>query len=161
MTGNARTITDWKRDRRFARYVELFNRREFFKAHEVLEDLWLQLAGPDRDFLQGLIQLAVALEHDARGNPMGAEKVLRSATRRLAPYGERHAGVRAGELKNRIAAYLAGEEKAPPAFALSAARSAPQASVRSLQSSTRSDLRSNARSEPRSNARSAPMKATR
>jgi len=46
---------------------------EWFEAHEVLELLWRPLPkGPDRHFVQGLIQLAVALEHWRRGNPRGA-----------------------------------------------------------------------------------------
>lgn len=46
---------------------------EGFEAHEVWEDAWRPLPpGPEKVALQGLIQLAVALEHRRRGNPRGA-----------------------------------------------------------------------------------------
>jgi len=51
-------------DPRYAGYFVLFNRQEFYEAHDVLEDLWL----PDRhgvngNFYKGLIQLAGAFVH--------------------------------------------------------------------------------------------------
>ena len=67
--------------------MALFNRGRFFRAHEVLEELWLEVEGSDRDFLQGIIQLAVSLELMARKNPRGALKVLRRAAIRLEKYG--------------------------------------------------------------------------
>lgn len=48
-------------------------RGEGFEAHEVWEDAWRPMPrGPEKLALQGLIQLAVALEHRRRGNPRGA-----------------------------------------------------------------------------------------
>jgi len=59
-----------------ARYLEglhLFRERYWFECHEVLEALWRELPrGEGRDYVQGLIQLAVSLEHWRRGNPRGA-----------------------------------------------------------------------------------------
>lgn len=52
--------------------VQLFNRGDYFEAHEVWEDLWRATAGPDRAFYQGLIQVAVGLCHYYNGNSMGA-----------------------------------------------------------------------------------------
>lgn len=50
-----------------------FNHQEYFEAHEVWEDAWRPLPkGDDKLFLQGLIQVAVSLEHWRRGNPRGA-----------------------------------------------------------------------------------------
>lgn len=53
-----------------------------FAAHEVLEARWK--AGPDeeRDLWQGLAQICVGLTHAARGNRVGADRLLeRGATR--------------------------------------------------------------------------------
>ncbi|MHC4822048.1 MAG: DUF309 domain-containing protein, partial [Planctomycetota bacterium] len=36
-----------------ARGVDLFNRGEFFEAHEVVEDLWHEYWEEDRDLLKG------------------------------------------------------------------------------------------------------------
>jgi predicted metal-dependent hydrolase len=62
-------------DPRWTRGVVLFNRGEFFEAHEVVEDLWLEKTGEEREFLKGFIQAAVALEHHRRGNANGLRSV--------------------------------------------------------------------------------------
>ncbi|MBC9820092.1 DUF309 domain-containing protein [Terrabacter sp. MAHUQ-38] len=58
-----------------------------FSAHEVLEARWK--AGPEheRDLWQGLAQLCVALTHAARGNDVGARRLLERGVGRLQDYG--------------------------------------------------------------------------
>ena len=74
-----------KRQReRFREGIELFNRGRFFDCHEVLEEVWLELSGDRKKFLQGLIQLTVALHHLGNGNRVGAERLLDGAARKLA-----------------------------------------------------------------------------
>jgi pimeloyl-ACP methyl ester carboxylesterase len=59
-------------------------RGEGFEAHEVWEEAWRPLPpGAERRSLQGLIQLAVALEHRRRGNPRGAAGQWAKAKARL------------------------------------------------------------------------------
>ena len=70
----------------FARGLELFNRSEFYEAHEVLEDVWRSETGPHKLFLQGLIQVSVALHHHSTGNVIGARSVLARASRNLHSY---------------------------------------------------------------------------
>jgi predicted metal-dependent hydrolase len=67
------------------RALELFNRGQFFDAHEVLEDVWRALprASAAKKHLQGLVQLAVAVHHASRGNFRGAKSVLDRAMRNL------------------------------------------------------------------------------
>lgn len=55
----------------------------YFECHETLEDLWSGLRGPLRSPVQGLIQLAVAQHHLARGNLAGARSLLERALPRL------------------------------------------------------------------------------
>lgn len=57
-----------------------------FSAHEVLEARWK--AGPheERDLWQGLAQLCVALTHAARGNQVGAARLLERGVGRLEAY---------------------------------------------------------------------------
>jgi uncharacterized protein len=57
-----------------------------FSAHEVLEARWK--AGPDdeRDLWQGLAQLCVGLTHAARGNPVGADRLLERGAVHLEDY---------------------------------------------------------------------------
>lgn len=75
-----------------SRFLRLFNSREFFAAHDALEEFWQEYGGDDRTFYQGLIQVAVALEHAQRGNRKGATGVLQSARRRLQRYLPRYQG---------------------------------------------------------------------
>lgn len=77
----------------FRRGIELFNRGEFFEAHEVWEDVWRAAPGPEKKFLQGLIQVAVAFVHYQRGNLVGARSLLRRGERNLAGYSEQYAGL--------------------------------------------------------------------
>jgi uncharacterized protein len=57
-----------------------------FAAHEVLEARWK--AGPEeeRDLWQGLAQLCVGLTHAARGNAVGAARLVDRGAARLAHY---------------------------------------------------------------------------
>jgi hypothetical protein len=75
-------------DPRWIRGVDLFNDEEFFEAHEVVEDLWNETDGPEKEFLKGFIQAAVSLEHHRRGNVPGYRSVGSTAAgylRRAAP----------------------------------------------------------------------------
>jgi hypothetical protein len=57
-----------------------------FHAHEVLEASWKAAPPAERDFWQGLAQLAVGLTHARRGNARGAVTLLRRAAARIRPY---------------------------------------------------------------------------
>ena len=63
----------------FLRGVELFNRGEFFDAHEVLEDVWRAAPVGEKKFLQGMVQIAVAFHHYSTGNRVGMRSVLERA----------------------------------------------------------------------------------
>jgi uncharacterized protein len=66
--------------------IELFNSRQFFDSHEVLEDLWNQQSLPDKEFTQGIIQIAVGFYHLLRGNFEGANKLLARGTARVGKF---------------------------------------------------------------------------
>ena len=72
--------------------IELFNKCEFFEAHDVWEELWAEYRGPSRTFYQGLIQVAVALHHFGNGNIRGAKKLYNSSRAYLDPYRPMHLG---------------------------------------------------------------------
>jgi hypothetical protein len=57
-----------------------------FSAHEVLEARWKECPTGERDLWQGLAQLCVAATHAARGNAVGARRLLERATGRLRAY---------------------------------------------------------------------------
>ncbi len=66
--------------------VQLFNAQEFFACHDILEEIWSETIGPEREFYQGLIHAAVALFHFSEGNLTGARKMYGSAIRYLRPF---------------------------------------------------------------------------
>jgi hypothetical protein len=79
--------------------VALWNARLFFEVHEVLEAVWKTAAGPLRQGLQGVIQVAVAYHHLAHDNPRGARTLMRDGRARLADVdGELLAPLDAGAL---------------------------------------------------------------
>lgn len=101
----------------YSRGIELFNHGEFFDAHEVLEDVWRESAGPEKKFLQGLIQVAVALHHHSTGNLRGARSLMDRAARNLEPYPDQFYGIELGHLRIALAAWqeaMAQGEPAPP-----------------------------------------------
>ena len=66
--------------------IQLFNTRQFFVCHEVLEEVWTPERGPRRLFLQALIHLAVGLYHWEQANPVGAIRQFRKGLGKLAAY---------------------------------------------------------------------------
>ena len=82
--------------------IALFNSEEFFRAHEVWEDLWLAEAEPRRTFLQGLIQAAAAFHHYLRGNFSGAQALLTSAAVKLRRFPADHGGIALEELREEL-----------------------------------------------------------
>ena len=58
--------------------------RDYFECHEVLEEYWKQTIGSEHSQIwHGLIQVAVALYHERRGNRKGAMKMLASSIKNL------------------------------------------------------------------------------
>jgi uncharacterized protein len=77
--------------------IRLFNEEEFFDCHDVLEELWSETVGPERKFLQGLIQASIALFHFGNENFGGAKKLYLSATKNLDFHGDEFMGIKLGE----------------------------------------------------------------
>src|SRR5438128_5421786 len=80
-------------DRRYLGGILFFNAQDFFEAHEVWESLWLDGAGAERKFVQGLIQAAVALYHFGNGNLRGATKLYRSSRDYMVVYPSPYLGL--------------------------------------------------------------------
>ncbi len=110
-------------DRRehFRRGVELFNRREFFEAHEEMEEAMnlLEADESDWEFYLGLLRAAVANHKLADGVIDSAVLHLRAALKFLAPYPDRHRGIKLREFRNALTVQLdrliARSESMPPA----------------------------------------------
>ena len=106
----------------YRRGIELYRTGEFFQCHEVLEELWTPMRGPHRLFLQALIHFAVAFYHQQRRNPLGAERQLRKALRKIERYLPLYEGVDTATLYREGQACLrrivAGEAPEPPRMLL-------------------------------------------
>ncbi|HYN48490.1 MAG TPA: DUF309 domain-containing protein [Candidatus Nanopelagicales bacterium] len=73
------------REAAVARGLAAYARGEFYMAHEELEPAWMAASDPgERELLGGLIKLAAAFVHAARGNPAGVRTNLRGSRERLA-----------------------------------------------------------------------------
>lgn len=67
----------------FIDYLVYFHSfRDYFECHEVLEEYWKE-EGKNNELWVGLIQLAVALYHQRRGNFRGARKQINTAIKKL------------------------------------------------------------------------------
>ncbi|HVB35141.1 MAG TPA: DUF309 domain-containing protein [Patescibacteria group bacterium] len=96
--------------------IEQFNRGEFFAAHETWEAIWLAASGADRDFLQGIIQLAAAFHHWRGGNRPGALSLLRRGLGKLAAFPRSYRGICVARLREQAGrwAETLGEGAARP-----------------------------------------------
>jgi hypothetical protein len=99
---------------RYLAGIGLFNRRDFFEAHEVWESLWLDAGvGNDRRFVQALIQAAVGLYHFGNGNRSGAAKLYKSSRAYMEVYPSPHLGLDIARFWRDMEACFAGLLAAP------------------------------------------------
>jgi predicted metal-dependent hydrolase len=66
--------------------VDLFNRQEFYEAHEAWEAGWKDELSDDRLLLQGLIQVAAGFYKLQVGTPTGTVKLLEQGLKKLRPF---------------------------------------------------------------------------
>jgi predicted metal-dependent hydrolase len=85
---------------KFRSGIALFNAGRFFEAHEAWEEIWLKESGPEKTYLQGLIQLAAAFHHGQRANPRGAKSLLAAALAKLDRCPDQHWGVAIATLRD-------------------------------------------------------------
>ena len=106
-------------DPRYTGFFTCFNARQYYEAHDVLEDLWLQTPGENHLFFKGLIQVAGAFVHLQKqhlhpAHPKHATR-LRPAVRlfqlgaaNLEPYAPSHLRLDVGAVV-RLCRHLAAE----------------------------------------------------
>jgi uncharacterized protein len=74
----------------------------FFEAHEELELAWRAAPAGERDYLQGLVHVAVAWYQAARGRPVATARQLEKAARRLDRYAPAHRGVDVADVLDQV-----------------------------------------------------------
>ena len=93
-------------DAHYLDYLRLFQEKKFFEAHEVLEELWRETRGREREYYQGLIQLAAALVHFQKENFPGAKELFRTASKYLKPYLPRYKSVNLSKVLAQFQKFL-------------------------------------------------------
>lgn len=115
-------LTDWNQgeaerlrsDPRYSLALEHLEAGHWYAAHDALEELWHETAGPCRPLLQGLLQLAVSQLHLERGNRHGATVLLGEALGRLSVADGEALGMDLSDLcavlRARLGALQSGED---------------------------------------------------
>lgn len=95
-----------------------FSTGGYFEAHDLWEEFWQELRGPDRVFVQALIHLAVGTYHHENGNVNGAHSQLGKAAAKLSKYPRGHWGIATDEWVAWIDNVLAKREASRPTSGL-------------------------------------------
>jgi len=78
--------------------VEQFNHGEFYACHDTLEAIWLECYGLEKNFYQGVLQIAVACYHLSNLNWRGCAILLGEGLSRLRKYPGDYGGVNVDRL---------------------------------------------------------------
>lgn len=81
--------------------VAQFNRGDFYACHDTIEALWHSAGGPEQEFYQGILQVAVGCYHLQNGNWRGATVLLGAGASRLESYEPSYGGVDVVLLRDR------------------------------------------------------------
>ncbi len=82
----------------FWQSVEEFNQQQFYACHDTLEALWMEATELDRNFYQGILQIAVGCYHLGNHNWRGAVILLGEGIRRLRDYQPSYEGINVTQL---------------------------------------------------------------
>ncbi len=74
---------DMSKDESIEYARELFNAERYWEAHEVLEGIWKESNGDEKEVIQGIILLAAAFVHLQRGEEDVAYSILKRAIPKL------------------------------------------------------------------------------
>ncbi len=79
------SAANWQKSEHYLYAIDLFNHQYYWEVHEVLEKLWLETGkkSPEGIFLQGIIQLAVALLKGIESNATGVSQLTKKALSKL------------------------------------------------------------------------------
>lgn len=77
----------------FWQAVEQFNQGEFYACHDTLEAIWIEAPTSERNFYQGILQIAVAIYHLSNRNWRGAVILLGEGLNRLLKYQPEYGGI--------------------------------------------------------------------
>jgi predicted metal-dependent hydrolase len=96
----------------FEQAIQQFNQGDYYACHDTLEAIWIEAPEPERNFYQGLLQIAVGIYHLSNLNWRGALILLGEGINRLQPYEPVHAGIEIESIVDRSAELLAALQRA-------------------------------------------------
>ncbi len=79
--------------------ITQFNQQDFYACHDTLEAIWLEAIAPEKNFYQGILQIAAGCYHLGNDNWRGAVILLGEGIRRLADYTPNHHQVNVERLR--------------------------------------------------------------
>lgn len=94
--------------------IEQFNRQDFYGCHDTLEAVWLGADPGEKNFYQGILQIAVAHYHLSNHNWRGAVVLLGEGIRRLKAFRPSHQGVNTEALLQASAVLLSQLQQVEP-----------------------------------------------
>ncbi len=94
--------------------LELFNARQYWKAHEALEEAWRAETGQIRHLYRAILQVGVAYYHAQNGNYTGVMKLYRRSQRWLNPFPGKCRGIHVRQLRLDFEAFMAEVRRLGP-----------------------------------------------
>lgn len=94
--------------------IEQFNHQDFYGCHDTLEAIWLGAEPTEKNFYQGILQIAVAHYHLSRHNWRGAVVLLGEGIGRLTGFRPSYQGVDIEALIQASFALLTELQAVPP-----------------------------------------------
>lgn len=77
----------------FWQAIEQFNQQQFYDCHDTLEAVWINAVPAEKNFYQGILQIAVALYHLGNLNSRGAVILMGEGINRLRSYQPTYADI--------------------------------------------------------------------
>lgn len=82
-----------EKDKAIMRARELFNDERYWEAHEVLEYVWKNSTGTEKEILNGIILVAAAFVHDEKDEQDVCVSILQRAKRKLDRTSDKYYGI--------------------------------------------------------------------
>ena len=90
------------KDEAIKRAMQLFNDEKYWQAHEVLEYVWKNESGIEKDILNGIILVAAAFVHDEKDEPDVCIAILQRARKKLGRASGTYYGIDLSRIADRI-----------------------------------------------------------
>ena len=94
--------------------IEPFNQEEFYDCHDTLEAIWMDAIATEKNFYQGILQIAVACYHLGNYNWRGTVTLLGEGVRRLSYFQPSYADIDVSALVSQSYELLQQLQKIEP-----------------------------------------------